>query len=65
MMAICIICREREATVLDRNEAPFGRRKKLCATCHAERLKNDMVDILIVERRRRKAEVDRLLSGDK
>lgn len=51
-MAICVICKERKATVPDRNEAPFGKRKKLCEICHAERLKNDFINILETERKK-------------
>ena len=48
----CIICGEKEATVPDRNEYP-SKRKKLCIDCHSNRLKNDFVDILLIERKRR------------
>ena len=53
MMAKCIICHEREATIKDRNEAPWGKRKRLCSECHVNRLKNDFVDILEIERKKR------------
>ena len=49
----CIICHEREATVLDRTEGCFAKRKKLCLECHANRLKNDFIDIALIERKRR------------
>lgn len=49
----CIICHEKEATVIDRNDYPFAKKKKLCADCHTERLQNDMIDILIVEKNSR------------
>lgn len=52
-MAKCIICRENEATIPDRNEAPWGKRKKVCSDCHANRLKNDFVTVCEVERKRR------------
>ena len=47
----CIICREKEATVPDRDSG--SSRKKLCADCHANRLKNDFINITLVERKRR------------
>lgn len=50
---ICIICRERKATIRDRNEAPWGKRKRICQQCHENRLRNDMVDILEIEKKRR------------
>lgn len=56
VMAKCIICGEKQATVRDRNE-PWSRRKKLCVDCHVNRLKNDFIDILEIEKKRR-------LSGD-
>ena len=48
----CIICRETEATVRNRNK-PWSRRKVLCSDCHSNRLKNDFIDILEIERKRR------------
>ena len=51
-MPKCIICNINEATIPDRNE-PWSNRKKVCQKCHSERLKNDFVDILEIERRRR------------
>jgi hypothetical protein len=51
-MTKCIICNVNEATIPDRNE-PWSNRKKVCQKCHSERLKNDFVDILEIERRRR------------
>lgn len=50
----CIVCGERPATVPDRNTGGIGRRiNKVCSECHANRLKNDFVDILLIERKRR------------
>lgn len=51
----CIICNERQAELPDRNEAPWGKRKKVCRLCHAERLKNDLVNILLTEKKRKEA----------
>lgn len=49
----CIVCGEREATVPDRNQGGIGRRiKKVCSVCHQNRLKNDLVDILLIEKKR-------------
>ena len=50
-MAKCIICGQKEATIPDRDS--FSSRKKLCADCHGIRLKNDLLNIMDVERRRR------------
>lgn len=36
----CIICHEQEATIPDREKG--GRQKRLCAQCHAERLRADL-----------------------
>ena len=47
----CKICKEREATIPDRNK-PGSRRKELCSECHANRLKNDFANIVKVEKRR-------------
>jgi len=41
----CIVCGEREATVFDRNEGCFAKKKKVCLECHSNRLKNDFLDI--------------------
>ena len=49
----CIVCGEREATVFDRNEGCFAKKKKVCLECHSNRLKNDFLDILIIEKKRR------------
>ena len=40
----CVICHEQEATIPDREKG--GRQKRLCAQCHAERLKADVLFIL-------------------
>ena len=48
----CIICHEKEATIPDRNE-PWYRRKKICTDCHVERLKNDFVNIVDAELKKR------------
>jgi hypothetical protein len=47
----CNICRDKEATVRDR-ERPSDRRKTICEDCHRERLVGDFKHILSVERRR-------------
>ena len=52
----CIVCNDKEATVPDRNEGCFAKRKKVCSDCHANRLKNDFINILLVERKRREAQ---------
>jgi len=49
----CIICGENEATIPDRNEGPWGKRKKVCKECHTNRLRNDFIGILEIERKRR------------
>ena len=43
--------RKKEATIPDRDS--FSSRKKLCADYHGIRLKNDLLNIMEVERRRR------------
>lgn len=53
-MGKCIICGEREATVPDRNQMPT-KRKSLCGECHGNRLKNDFVNILLIEKKRRES----------
>lgn len=40
----CIVCHEREAVVPDRNT--MSRHKRLCIECHAERLQEDLKQIL-------------------
>ena len=50
---ICIICKTNEATIKDRDEAPWGKRKKLCPECHSNRLKNDFITIAEIEKKRR------------
>lgn len=45
----CVICHEREATIPDREKG--GRQKRLCAQCHAERLRADLLFILKRQRR--------------
>jgi len=53
-MSLCKICRKNKATVPDRNHGNIGRlRFEVCGQCHADRLRNDLIDIMIVERRRR------------
>ena len=52
-MSKCIKCREKEATVPDRESG--SRRKRLCSDCHSERLKDDLRYILHVESKRRKS----------
>lgn len=47
-MSKCIICGEKEATVPDRNT--LSSRKKVCKDCHAERLKDDLVYILLAQK---------------
>jgi hypothetical protein len=42
---ICRICGKDSATIRDRNEAPWGKRKKLCSSCHSRRLKHDLINI--------------------
>ena len=59
----CIVCGEREATVFDRNEGCFAKKKKVCLECHSNRLKNDFLDILIIEKKRE--EKERRLKNDK
>jgi hypothetical protein len=51
-MPKCIICGKNEATIPDRN-TPWSNRKKICSDCHANRLRNDFIDILEIEKRRR------------
>ena len=41
----CIICKEREATIKDRREAPWGKKKKLCAECHTIQLEKDLENV--------------------
>jgi hypothetical protein len=50
-MSLCIICHTHDATIPDRDSG--SSRKKLCANCHAERLKGDLRRILQIERKRR------------
>lgn len=52
-MMKCIVCHTNEATIPDRNN-PMSSRKKICSICHSNRLKNDFIDILIIEKKRRK-----------
>lgn len=40
----CIICRDGEAVVPDRNT--MSQRKRICRKCHGERLKSDLEVIL-------------------
>jgi hypothetical protein len=49
-MSKCIICHTNEATIPDRNT--MSSRKKICPECHSNRLKNDLIDIMIIEKRR-------------
>lgn len=49
---ICVICGEKPATVVDREEGPWAKKKKLCADCHVNRLKNDLITVLEVEKKR-------------
>ena len=61
-MGLCKICRKNKATVPDRNYQNIGRlRLEVCGSCHADRLKNDLIDILLIERKRR--ETDKRLGG--
>lgn len=56
-MKVCKICGKNKATVPDRNYQNVGRlRLEVCGQCHAERLKNDLVGILLIERKRRQQE---------
>lgn len=41
---MCIECKEREATVPDRNQ-PGRPIKRVCAACHAKRLRGDLAEI--------------------
>lgn len=50
-MSLCIICHTNDTTVPDRNSG--SNKKKLCSNCHAERLKNDLREILAIAKRRR------------
>lgn len=50
-MSKCIICHTNEATIPDRNN-PMSSRKKICSICHSNRLKNDLIDVMIIEKRR-------------
>jgi hypothetical protein len=50
-MSLCIICHTRDATIPDRDT--MSSRKRLCAVCHAERLKDDLRHILTTEKKRR------------
>lgn len=40
----CIVCREREAAVPDRNKP--GNKKRVCRQCHGERLRGDIIGIV-------------------
>lgn len=47
----CNVCHERVATIPDREI--FGKPiPRVCSECHANRLKNDFIGILEVERKR-------------
>lgn len=51
---MCIVCREREAAVPDRNAG--GRpTRKVCLECHADRLRGDIVQVLRAAESRRAA----------
>lgn len=51
----CIVCRERPATVPDRNQG--GRLiNRVCAECHRERLRDDLRHVLAVHKRRQEGE---------
>lgn len=41
----CIVCRQREAVVPDRNRAP-SRILRVCRECHAARLQDDLREVL-------------------
>src|SRR5437870_4763363 len=47
---LCIICRTRPATLPDRCAYP-DRRKRLCVECQAERLREDMREVLKLQER--------------
>ena len=50
---ICKLCRQRPATVPDRNRTASVRfRREVCSDCHAERLRGDLLAIIDHERRR-------------
>jgi hypothetical protein len=50
-MTMCMICQKRKAIIPDRNS--MSRRNKLCESCHQERLKRDLENILISNQRKR------------
>ncbi len=52
----CIVCRERVATVPDRNRWP-NMRLRICGECHAARLAGDLRRVIDVEAKRRSAGV--------
>lgn len=51
-MSLCIICHTKDATIPDRNSG--SSKKRLCSKCHGERLKDDLRNIIEIEKRRRK-----------
>lgn len=52
---LCIICREREAEVPDRER--LGRPiKRVCKKCHADRLRSDLTNILELHNKKKKKE---------
>ena len=50
-MSKCIVCREREAAVPDRNT--MSQRKRVCRECHALRLTGDLRHVLAVHESRK------------
>lgn len=51
-MALCILCREREATIPDRNTMSL--RKKVCSVCHSQRLTGDLKVVLALHEKKKK-----------
>ncbi len=53
-MRRCKICREKEATVPDRNK-PWSDKPEVCSDCHSNRLRQDLAYVLEVEKRKTKS----------
>lgn len=47
---LCILCNKNEATLPDRNKGVNSRIKKVCSSCHAARLVEDLQHIIKLRR---------------